>query len=160
MALISTIDRNGSTHISRNGNVKVPYLVEFELDYAKALIAKGSGLAAADVIEVINLPAGTVVIAAGAQVKVAGDSTTLTVNVGTGADDNEWVSGLDGKATAGTYGTDLDSVPTINTYGTADTIDVTFATLTGTLTTGILRVYALLMDVSDASAPGLAALKS
>lgn len=149
MALISTLDKNGLTHMSRNGTVKMPYLVEFELDYAAALVAKGSALAASDVIEAINIPAGTVVLGAGAQIMVAGDSTTLTLHVGTGADADEWVASLDGKATAGTYGTDLDASPSWNTYATADTIDVTFATLTGTLTTGKVRVYALLMDVSD-----------
>ena len=161
-SLVSTYFPNikAGTHASRNANVKVPYLVEVELDYADALVKKGSALAAADIVQLIQIPAGTVVLGAGAQIKTAADSTTLTVSVGTGVDDNEWVDALDGKATAGTYGTDLSASPVWNTYPTADTIDVTFATLTGTLATGILRVYALMLDVSDAKAPGLVALAS
>lgn len=147
-------------HPTRGGNVKIPYLVEYELNYATAATAKGSALASADVIEVIRLPVGTVVLGAGAQIKTAATVTTLTLGVGTGVDDNEWVDALDGKATAGTYGIDLTPVPMWNTYGTADTIDVTFQTLTGTLSAGIVRVYALLLDVSDAAAPGLALVGS
>jgi hypothetical protein len=161
MALISTLDIAGAGLPSRAGSVTVPTLVTFELDYAKALVAKGSALAANDIIEVINIPAGTVVLGAGAFVKVAGDSTTLTVGVGTGVDDNEWVDAFDGKSTAGTYAADLDAVPAWNTYGTADTIDVKLQTLTGTLTVGKLVVYALLMNVAErGQKAGIAALKS
>lgn len=152
MATVTTLVNAASTrrgHPTRSGNTRVPYLVQYELNYADALTAKGSALASADIFELIRIPAGTVVLGAGAEVKVAGDSTTLTVSIGTGADDNEWVDALNGKATAGTYGTDLDAVPAWNTYTATDTIDVTFATLTGTLTTGKLRVYALMMNVSD-----------
>jgi hypothetical protein len=159
MATISTLDKAGATHPSRFANKKVPYVVEFVLDYAKALAAKGSALAASDVIEVINIPAGTIVLDAGAEVLVAADSTTLTLNVGTGADADEWVAGLDGKTLG--WAPDLDSSPVINTYPTADTIDVVLATLTGTLTSGEVRVYALLADVSKTPGnPGLATLKS
>lgn len=147
MALISTLDIAGDTHQSYAGNVRLPVWQEKIIDYAAALTAKGSALAASDIIEVLNIPAGSVVLAAGAQVITAADSTTLTLHVDTGADNDEWVASLDGKAAAGTYGTDLDSVPTFNTYATADTIDLTFATLTGTLTTGKVRVYALILDV-------------
>lgn len=149
MALISTIDYAGTGHPNPWGTVRWPYVVEYELNYADALTAKGSALAAADIIEVINIPANTVVLGAGARVKVAADSTTLTVHVGTGVDNDEWVASLDGKATAGTSGADLNPDTNWKTYDAADTIDVTLATLTGTLTTGKLLVYALMMDVSD-----------
>lgn len=161
MATVSTLYKAGTTHPSRNGTTRVPYLVEFDLNYADALTAKGSALAASDVIECIQIPADTVVLGAGACIKVAGDSSTLTLTVGTAADADEWVATLDGKAAAGTYGADVSASPTWNTYAAADTIDVTFATLTGTLTTGKVRVYALLMDVSDLpNNPGIAVIGS
>jgi hypothetical protein len=157
MATITTLYQTGTTHISRNGDTRSPYLIEREINYADALAAKGTALASADIIQALYLPAGTAVIMAGAEILVAGNSTTLTLGIGTGADDNEWVDALDGKATAGTYGTDLNSSPTINTYSTADTIDVTFQTLTGTLSTGKVRVYALVLDVSNLpNKPGIA----
>lgn len=158
MALISTLDRTGSTFPSRASNVKVPYVIEFELDFAKALVAKGSALAAADIIEVLTLPAGAVVLDVGAEVKTVADSTTLTLHVGTGADADEWVVSQDGKVLG--YAPDLDSAPVINSYPTGDTIDVTLATLTGTLTSGVYRVWALIYDSTDAKAPGIAQLKS
>lgn len=162
MATITTLSGyRGNTQITRGGNVKVPYMVEVEIDYAEALVAKGSALAAADVIEAIYIPANTQVWSAGACIKVPGNSTTLTLTVGTGADADEWVATLDGKAAAGTYGADVDSAPTINTYATADTVDVTLATLTGTLSTGKVRVWAVLLDVSDsANTVGIAQIGS
>lgn len=161
MALISTLDVAGTTHPTRAGNAIVPSMRFFEVDFAKALAAKGSALAAADIIEAITLPAGSVVLGAGAFVKTVADATTLTVHVGTGVDNDEWVASLDGKAAAGTYGADLNSDTTWKTYAASDTIDVTLATLTGTLTTGKIVVYALVADVRDrAFRPGLAALKS
>jgi len=161
MALISTLDIAGTTHSSRQLTA-VPYRVGKVIDFAKALTAKGSALAATDVIEALNIPAGTQVLAAGAKVVTAADSTTLTVDVGTGADADEWVDGFDAKSTAGTYSADLDAVPNRNTYGTADTIDVTLATLTGTLTSGKLWVWALFLDLNEkpVATPGLAALGS
>lgn len=159
MATISTLDINGATHPTMNGNVRIPYTVDFVLDFAKALTAKGSALAAADVIEVLDIPAGSVVLSVGAEVTAVADSTTLTLTVGTGADADEWVAALDGKTLG--WSADLDSVPTVNTYAAADTIDVTLATLTGTLTSGKVRVFATLIDVSDKSRrPGIAQLKS
>lgn len=164
MATITTLANNASTsttHASAASNVKLPYLVEVVIDYAEALVAKGSALAANDVIELIRVPAGTVILGAGAQVITAADSTTLTIDVGiTGGDVDEWVDGLDAKATAGTYSTDLAVSPNWTTISTADTIDALFATLTGTLTTGKVRVYAWLLDVSARKAPGLVALGS
>lgn len=160
MAIVSMYT-DGNTHVSRAANVKVPYLIEVEVDFADALVEKGSALAAADVFETIYIPADTVVLGAGAQLMTAGDSTTLTLTVGTGASAAEWVATLDGKATAGTYGADVSASPVWSTYAAADTIDVTFATLTGTLSTGKVRVYALMLDVSDApNSVGLVALGS
>lgn len=163
MATVTTLVNAVATRVNKPSyasNVRLPFLVQYELNYAAALVAKGSALAAADIFELIRIPAGCVVITAGAQIKVAGNSTTLTLGIGTGVDDNEWVDALDGKAVAGTYGTDLSASPVINTYPTTDTIDVTFQTLTGTLSTGIVRVYALLMDVSDDGVPGIVQLGS
>lgn len=55
MANITTLKVSGAGHISRGANVKVPYLVENIIDYADALAAKGSALAATDTIEALSL---------------------------------------------------------------------------------------------------------
>lgn len=161
MALISTLDIAGTTHPSRAGGVIVPSYRFFELDFAKALVAKGSALAAADVVEVIDLPAGSVVLHAGAFVKTVANSTTLTLGVGYGGSTSYWATALDGKAAVNTYSADQNPATTMLTFATADTIDVIFSTLTGTLSTGKVVVYALVANIADRfSKPGLAALKS
>jgi len=163
MANITTLDIEGTTHISRSAQVNVPYLLENVIDYADVLAAKGSALAASDTIEALKIPAGTAILYVGCRQVVAGNSTTLTLDIGkTGGDVDEWVDGFDAQASAvGAYSADLDAVPAIYApLTTADTVDVLFATLTGTLTTGKIAVFALVLDCSGKKVPGLAALRS
>ena len=49
----------------------VPYLVDMTINFAAAATAKGTALAAADIIECINVPANTVVLSAGLEVVTA-----------------------------------------------------------------------------------------
>jgi hypothetical protein len=148
---------NDAKHYSRHGATNVPYVVEATLDYASALTEKGSALAAADVIQLIDIPAETMVLNAGAEVTTAANSTTLTVDVGvTGVDTDQFVDGFDGKSSAGTHAQNPAAFQPVIVGASADTLDVTFATLTGTLSTGKLRVYAVLCDISAKKAPGVA----
>lgn len=153
-----TLNPGATKHPSRWANVSTPYLIEVELDFADALAAKGSALADADVIKLIDIPANTVVLHVGAAVKTAANATTATIDVGTGADPDEWVNDLD--VVGGTYGADLSASPVHNTYAAADTIDAVLASVTGTLSTGKVRIYALMLDVSDKVSAGIAALGS
>lgn len=163
MANITTLRKDGSTHVSRQ-NAHMPYVAEVVIDYADALVAKGSALAATDTIECLTIPAGTLVMKAGIQCIAVDDATTLTLDLGyTGGDVDEFVDGFDhAAAAAGAYSaylaTDpLHGVPTT----TADTIDLLLATLTGTLTVGKTRVWALLCNVAPGhAASGIAAVGS
>ncbi len=149
-------------HPSYGGNVKLPYLVEFELNFASAATAKGSALAAADVIETITIPANTVVLAAGFEVKTVttGESADVTLHLGD-AGGSRWVASFDvDAAAAGAHAPIVVATANPTVFGTADTIDVTIATATTAPTGGILRIYALMVDVADAAAPGLAAVGS
>lgn len=150
-------------HPSRNANVKVPYLVEVEIDLADAVTEKGSALAQADVIEAISVPANTMILAGGAYKKTAmtGTSTDLTFDLGiTGGVVDNLINGWDfDGASVDTYATPLGVQEPI-IVSAADTIDLLFATQTGTVTGGTMRIFALLLDVSDASAPGIAAVGS
>ena len=150
-------------HPSRATNVKVPYLVEVEVDLADAVTEKGSALAAADVIQVLTIPAGTMLLAGGAACKeeMTGTSADLTLDIGvTGGDVDNLVDGWDfDAAAAGDFATVVGvNEPVL--FAASDTIDILFATQTGTVTGGVIRVFALLVDVSDAKAPGLAVLGS
>jgi len=154
MAIDLTDGQGTSGHPARARKV---YIVEKTLDFAEALVQKGSALAATDVYEVLDVPAETFVLAAGAEVITVGDATAATVNVDfAGGDD--YVDGADiiaatGYCAAGTNGwaglqTGSTSTTAVNRITATDTLDVTLATLTGTLSTGKLRVYAILMDIS------------
>lgn len=163
---MATVDMTvGATtnHPSRAANVKVPYLVEIEIDFAAATTTKGSALASADVIQTLDIPANTVLLMGGACVKTAmtGTSTDLTLDIGiTGGDVDALVDGFDyDGAAVGDYATVVGVNEPIF-FATADTLDILIATQTGTFTGGVLRVFALLLDVSDAVAPGIVALGS
>ena len=155
MANITTLDIGGTTHPTVM-KMKTPYYVERIIDFADALVAKGSALAASDTIEALVVPAGTAILAAGLRTVAVDDATTLTLDLGkTGGDVDEWVDGYDqAAAAAGAFSADLDSVPSIYApLTTADTIDLLFATLTGTLTVGKVAVWALFLDCSGNPTP-------
>lgn len=127
-----------SQHMNRGA-----YTLEKELDFAVELAAKGSALTTSDVFEVLDIPASTVVLCAGVHPVEVADSTTLTLDVGDETDADKYVDGFDAKGTT-------DGVPIMSVakyYPAADTIDVDVATLTGTLTTGKVKVWALCFDV-------------
>lgn len=127
-----------SQHMNRGA-----YTLEKELDFAVELAAKGSALTTSDVFEVLDIPASTVVLCAGVHPVEVADSTTLTLDVGDETNADMYVDGFDAKGTT-------DGVPIMlvaKYYPAADTIDVDVATLTGTLTTGKVKVWALCFDV-------------
>lgn len=78
-------------------------------------------LAAADVVELINIPAGTYVTKVFYRV-LTGDATQ-TMNVGDGADPDGYVAAAD-VATAGNAGVGAGALATGKFYAAADTIDI------------------------------------
>lgn len=125
-----------------------PYMVQTELDFAVALADKESALAASDVIPTIAVPAGTLILNAGAQVITAVDATATTVDIGTGVDADVFVDGFNAKSAADTYSQNAAAYQPVMAVAD-DNIDVVIASLTGTLEAGKLRVWAVMMDVSD-----------
>lgn len=164
MAIITTLaGAGGVTHATQQW-APVPTLYSNTIDFAEALVAKGSALAAADVIEAIRLPDDCYVHWACIQTIVADDATTLTLDLGTGGDADNWVAAYDqAAAAADAYATPIipGTTATVNFNVTAaDTIDVTFKTLTGTLTLGKIRVFALVTSMVGIKEPGLAQVRS
>ena len=136
MATVTTLAKAAG---GRGNPSRKPYMVEVEIDLAAAATAKGSALAAADVIECISVGANTVVMFAGAEITTAPSGGNAFV-------DGMTVTG----ASAGDYGTLANTAcPILVT--TADTIDML---LIGTTpdTAGKIRVYACLMDVDSMGA--------
>ena len=100
---------------------------------------------------VATLPAQTVILAAGVEVTEAlTGATALTFDIGTGADDDEFVAAyaMAGKA----VGAVAPSIPGIAYIGAEDTLDLKVDTLTGTATAGKLRVWAMIADVDGKGA--------
>ena len=127
----------------------VPYLVDMTIDFAAAASAKGTALAAADIIECINVPANTVVLTAGLEVvtALAGESADTRLLLGvTGGDVDAFVASWDATAAAaGAYAPAAATVPVV--FGSADTIDLEIDAATTAPTGGVLRVWAVMMDI-------------
>lgn len=149
---------------ARSGAIRTPYVIGKEINLATAVTTKGSALAQGDVIEALDLPKYTVLLAGGASCVTAmtGTSTDLTLDIGiTGGDVDNIIDGWDfDGATAGSIAATIGVQEPVIIGSTADTLDILFVTQTGTVLTGKIWVWALLADVSPTKNPGLAALAS
>ena len=147
MATVTTLA--GSASAGRTAGA-VPYLVDVTIDFAAAATAKGSALAAADVIECINVPANTLILNAGLEVitVLGGESNDTTFDLGvTTTEPDNFVDGFDADAAAaGAYAQNAAAYQPL-VIGTADTIDLLIATATTAPTSGEVRVWAVLMNI-------------
>jgi hypothetical protein len=128
------------------------YYVQNEIDFAAAVTAKGTALAASDIIEAITVPANTMIVSAGMECTAAhtGTSSDCALDLGvTGGDVDAFVDGFDFDAAAvGAYAT--PAAPGCAIVGSAaDTLDILIQAQTGTTLTGKIRVFAWLADVDD-----------
>ena len=132
----------------------VPYLVDVTVDFAAAATAKGSALAAADVIEALQIPAQSIVLAAGFEITSA-ITGSCTVSLGvTGVTAAAYVSafGVTGSLSVGDYATPATAGYPIVTKA-ADTLDLLLVTETTTLSAGSIRVFAVIVDAQDKTGP-------
>ena len=122
-----------------------PYMVEQVVDLTANSIAPG------DVVQCITVPANTKILAAGFQVTSSATQNTgtdATAALGTGADDNEYVTAFDIDGAAdGAYAPSV-TVSADLVIGSADTLDLTLTGSGASFTAGEIRVYAVMMDVS------------
>ncbi len=125
-----------------------PYMIQKTIDLTAQAIDCSSG----DIVQCLTLPANTRILHAGVQVVESATQNTgtdATVILGTAVDDNEWVAAFDiDGASDGAYAPSATPAGDI-VLATADTLDLTFAGSGATFTAGKLRVYAVLMDISD-----------
>jgi hypothetical protein len=132
-----------------------PYMVQTVLNLATALSDKGSALAAADVIPVIAVKKGTMIINAGIEVDTASDGSTFTVDLGM-VDADVFVDGFDGTSAAAVVAQNPAAYQPVMAVAD-DNIDLTIATLSGgAVTTGKLRIWAVMMDCTDQGNDGTA----
>jgi len=148
MATVTTLA--GGASAGRTAG-SVPYLVDVSVNFATAATAKGSALAAADVIECISVPANTVILNAGLEITtvLGGESNDTTFDLGvTGIDADVFVDGFDADAAAaGAYAQNAAAFQPVVIGSSADTIDLLIATATTAPTSGVARVWAVLMNV-------------
>ena len=148
MATITTLATGGAS--AGRTAAPVPYLVEKYIDFAAAATAKGSALAAADVIECITVPANTLILNAGFEVTtvMGGESSDNAFDLGTGLDVDNFVDGFDADAAAaGAYAQNAAAFQPVVIGATADTIDLLIQAATTAPTSGVVRVWAVLISV-------------
>jgi|TARA_B100000085_G_scaffold271651_1_gene285297 hypothetical protein len=132
-----------------------PYYVQTVLNLATALSDKGTALAAADAIPVIAVPKGHMVLNAGIEVDTQSDGSTFTVDLGM-VDADVFVDGFDGTSAAAVVAQNPAAYQPVMAVAN-DNIDLTIATLSGgAVTTGKFRIWAVLMDCTDAGNDGTA----
>ena len=143
---IATIRGHDSTHLMKK--------VETFIDIGK-MRSNGYTFASGDVLQALKIPAGTFVLAAGAEVHTAFDGTSPAADIDfDGGDDIVDGGSLSavGYLAGGTNGQGVvvggGVASTFTQFLTAeDTIDVT---LTGTnVTTGVLRVFAVTINLDE-----------
>jgi len=154
MATVTTL---ASTARGVGARGRQPYMVQQTIDLAAAATAKGSALAANDIIEAITVPAETLILTAGfemtASVQTAADGCTANLGV-TGVDVTRFVSAFDiddnsADLTSGVgYATMADASAPIF-IETEDTIDWELQAATTAPTEGKVRVFAVLMNMAD-----------
>lgn len=163
--ITSLVSPTTTTNMSpvQTSNLKTPYVVWFDVDFAAAVTAKGSALAVGDIIEAIRVPADHVILGAWLKKETAftGTSTDLTLDFGvTGKDPDQYVDGWDFDAAAvGSYATPV-GVENSQLNPTSDTLDILIATQTGTVTGGKVRAYAMIASLQTRARGAIAELKS
>lgn len=120
---------------------------------AARLAAGATALAAADILQVISLPAKTFVIAAGLDVTTAAGGT-LTLDLGDGSDADGYIDGVDGNAVASYAPIKTLVEGTPNTilgyslgkyYSAADTLDLVLVNAPAAC---VVRVWAIVANLA------------
>jgi len=158
---MATVDQssgiNGGTHPSRAIR-KMPYKIETDVNLATVTTTKGSAIGSADVIQVLDIPAKSLVYAAGLEMVTQGDGK-YTVDLGIETVDGDgFVNGEDwGSAIATGTITQMAAAYQPVVLGSDLTLDLTIgkaATSASALpTTGVFRAWAVVQDISDDKGP-------
>ena len=149
---MATYDLTGPGGTNRPGRynpgVRTPYLVENTIDVSA--VNSDAGVADADVLKAIDVPAETVVMGAGLEILTA-CSSSVTLDLGiTGStagnhDPDMWVDGIDATATGHQVPDAVDAAGFL-ICKVADTIDILVDSAASTA--GKVRVWAILCDIA------------
>lgn len=145
---------SGPLAFGKNGCVRVEKVVDFSAALGAGGVAGAIGMSAADVLPVINVPAGSYVRCVCRVETASTDSSTRTIDIGDGSDPDGFVDGADMKTTGRYHLAPALVEATPNTivgysfgkyYAADDTIDLTAVQA---LTNGKVRISALIMDLN------------
>ena len=154
----STSNNAGTGNKKLRGAISV---LQNDIDFADAILQNGgTAIAANDIIQAIALPTNTMVLHAGIKVVTAMEGTTTdsALLLGqTGGDIDQFSAAFDyDSASVGdhTTATMSSGVATLLPFFTAaaDTLDVEVHASSGTITGGIIRVYAICIIMDDITA--------
>jgi hypothetical protein len=138
--------------VGQSARYATPYVAVTTLDMANA-IAGGATGAAADVYQVIDVPARSVVLAAGIYVVTQESVTAVnsTVALGDGTVTYVAATNIDGdESTTGTFLVSSDALAELGvTYAAANTLDVTIGT--AALTDAVIQVWAIIAPLAPAN---------
>jgi hypothetical protein len=145
----------GSAALPANALNKV-HLVEMTLDFPAIIAARSAAgataLAASDVLEIIPIPAGTLVSNVGMVVTTAA-GVTSTIAIGDGSATAGYLAATSANATGTSGGVPVLSsgafAPTLSggkVYAAADTIDITLGTAVPAA--AVVRVFAKFTDIN------------
>jgi len=142
MGTFNVTGAGGTTGHPSNG--RTPYLVENTIDVSA--VDGDSGVADGDFLQVLDIPAETLVMACGVQVLTA-LSNSATIDLGDGDTADIYVDGDTNATGYSVVHPDLSALGKV--YGSADTID---AKIHGAASSaGKIRVWAVMCDISGVS---------
>mgnify|MGYP000190824905 CR=1 FL=1 len=149
--MATTVTSVVSTARGNSQRGRNPYYVENTIDFADITVDPSSD----DIVQAIAIPAGSLLVSAGFEVvealTIANTGSDETVDLGTDVNDDKYVAAFDiDAATAGDYGTSVDGGMNPEIHGSANTLDLTFAGTGDGISAGKIRVFAVLMDVTEA----------
>lgn len=128
-----------------NAISKFEVVLDFAAIVAARAAAGATALAAADTLQVINLPANAVVLTAGIEVLTT-DASTATFDLGFTGGSPAAANCYANDAPIGTLGYTVADLANPTAVKVADTIDLLINTAAPT--TGKIRVFAIVADVS------------
>ena len=135
-----------------NKTVRMEMVLDFPKIIAARTAAGATALAASDVMEIIPIPAGTIVSNVGMVVTTAA-GVTSTISIGDGGAAAGYLAATSVNATGTSGGVPVLSsgafAPTLSggkLYSAADTIDITLGTAVPAA--AVVRVFALLTDIN------------
>lgn len=136
---MGTTNKTGSVSVAAAADVDNIFIFRNRIDI--------TGLATAEVVQCLSIPAGVLVLNVMVKVITPEASGTATATVGDGTAANGWdaetnLAAAAGAITAGVGGTDA-LVTTGKLYAAADTIDVTLTLGSGPATSGVFDIQAI-----------------